>query len=312
MRVAEIDRFRGFTIVAMVFFSLISILSRTLPDVLAHNAEKSLHIGDFVFPMFLFASGMSLVFFHRRREGKKAGGYALDVAERTGKLAIIWFFLSPVSSGEFLGMDEVLLSAILFVISLILLRFGWAGLAAGAALPALAYAALAAIGGLPDFSLGYLGGYQAILFWLPVMIGGVMAGIMLERLERFLLASLVAAALLLLVFPPYKMELSPSFMALSVSFAASVFIILRKTQSGVLEYIGKAPIRYWVLMFLMFIVPTGFYAISRKLDVPLPLGWVEAVVLSSGACIAIFAASKALDAAGGFAGKVMGGKVVLR
>ena len=56
------DAFRGLAIVGMVFFTLTLKLSRNLPDILKHNVSGSLHLGDFVLPMFIFGSGISLAY----------------------------------------------------------------------------------------------------------------------------------------------------------------------------------------------------------------------------------------------------------
>ena len=58
-----IDAHRGLAILGMVFFSLTIRLSADLPGPLKHNVRNSLHIGDLVLPMFLFASGLSLAYF---------------------------------------------------------------------------------------------------------------------------------------------------------------------------------------------------------------------------------------------------------
>ena len=52
----------------MVFFTVTLRLSSDLPDPLRHNVWGSLHLGDFVLPMFLFASGLSLAYFLQKRE----------------------------------------------------------------------------------------------------------------------------------------------------------------------------------------------------------------------------------------------------
>ncbi len=77
MRIRSIDVFRGISILLMVFFTLILRLSDSLPVLIIHNVRESIHLGDFVLPMFLFASGISLVFFAKKR--KKLKSHVLDI-----------------------------------------------------------------------------------------------------------------------------------------------------------------------------------------------------------------------------------------
>ncbi|MBU1165779.1 DUF1624 domain-containing protein, partial [Candidatus Micrarchaeota archaeon] len=158
MRIREIDIFRGVTIVLMVFFSIICRLSRSLPDALIHNIPNSLHTGDLVLPMFLFASGMSIVFFAEKhgKRGKKE--YVLDIIERFGMLAGIAILLSVFSGGGFFEMDELMLSAILFLVSILLVGFSEIMIFAVMLLVFLIYFVLQNFSLLPDFSLHYLGG----------------------------------------------------------------------------------------------------------------------------------------------------------
>lgn len=316
MRVRAIDAFRGIAIVLMVFFSLTIRLSGSLPDVLRHNVAWSLHAGDFILPMFIFASGMSLVFFAKKREKKGRTAYVLDVAERLGKLVLVWALISLFSSGEWFGMDELMLIAILFVLGLALAGFGELALGALTMAICLAYVALLHLGMLPDFTAHYLGGYAAAVFYLPVMLAGVIAGKRVERgtgnwkrqTEELLLPALVAAIILLLLVPPWKMDASPSFMALSVSLSLLVFSFLSRVPerggavAGSLDselvYLGTRPLRYWALMFVVLIIPMTFYAAFTGGEFPLGLGWVEAVLCSVLCVPLLWLVSKALDRAG--------------
>jgi hypothetical protein len=255
-------------------------LSNTLPDALIHNAPASLHFGDFVLSMFLFASGMSLVFFDKKRAGKKMTEYVLDVVERTGKLVLIWFFLSPFSAGAFLGMDELVLSAILFIPSLIAVRFSEKTIVAIALIPIIAYFMLQYSGALPDFTKSYLGGYAAAPFYLPVMLAGVVAGKKIDDVEKLLVVSVVAALVLLVIVPPYKMSASPSFMVLSIVVSLAVLGLVKKVNWKALEYLGQNPIKYWVLMFVVMVIPVSLYAIGTGIGMPMKLSWESAVLVS--------------------------------
>ena len=110
-----LDVLRGFAILGMVFFTVILQLGKDLPDFLTHNVRGQAHIGDFVFPLFLFASGMSVAYFINKRKSKTKTEFLLDVIERAGKLIGISFLLSIFSTGSILGVDEIMISAIMFV-----------------------------------------------------------------------------------------------------------------------------------------------------------------------------------------------------
>jgi len=174
MRIHSIDVFRGISILLMVFFTLILRLSDSLPDLIVHNVRESLHIGDFVLPMFLFASGISLVFFMKKRKDLETT--ILDIVGRFGKFVMISLFISSFSAGELFGMDELMLSAVLFLPVVLLIRFSDKVLAGVGIGVFTLYFALQAFALLPDFALHYLGGYPAAIFYLPVMLAGAIVG----------------------------------------------------------------------------------------------------------------------------------------
>jgi predicted acyltransferase len=295
MRLREIDVFRGIAIVGMVFFTMIFRLSRSLPDFLIHNVRYSLHIGDFVLPMFLFASGMSIVFFAQKRKKEKPGIFLMDVAGRFGKLAMIALFLSPFSAGEALGMDEVMLSALLFVPSVFLARYDAKIIAAVAAGVIIAYFSLAGVDALPDFTLHYLGGYQAAVFYLPVMLCGLIAGKTLERTKELMIGFLAVAVALMFIVPACKLCLTPSFMMLSAALSMMVFEASKRIRSEKLEFLGRNPIRYWVLMFLLMVIPLSIYEAWAGTRIPLGLGAPEALIITIILLPAIYMVSRAID-----------------
>lgn len=303
MRVRSIDIFRGIAIVLMVFFGIYGALNST-PDFLQHNKPGSLHFGDFVLPMFLFASGMSLVFFAKRREKLAQLDYALDCANRLTKLILVSMLITLLT-GRFLSMEEVMLNAILFIPALLLIAFPEMAIAALALLIFALYFALSAFHMLPDFSAAYLGGYPAALFYLPVMLGGVIAGKRIlqgKSTNPVLFASALLSIALLPLSPPYKTDVSPSFMALSVLLSLILFraveILLAKSQSAIssfFEYLGRNPIRYWVFMFVLLFVPLNFYAILSGRSIPLEAGDAQSFLLSILCAIFLFLVSKAAD-----------------
>ncbi len=293
MRLPEIDRFRGLAVVLMVFFTIIRLLSGALPDALNHNVPGTLHLGDFVLPMFLFASGMSLFFFVEKR-GKRPN-FVLDLAERTGLLLMVWFLISPLSGGGVLQMDEIMLSVLLSIPTIALAAAPEGVIAAVAFAPVALYLLLFWGNMLPDFSAHYLGGYPAAPFYLPVMLCGTIAARRIGRLWTVFLPVLAAAAFLLLLVPPYKLVASPSFMALSVLFSIAVFEGVKRVGSGWLEYLGTRPLRYWVLMWVVLIIPLAFALLALGKSFPLTLDWVSAVIASFLALIVIYAVSILID-----------------
>jgi len=309
MRILAIDRFRGLSIALMIFFTMTVWLSQSLPDILRHNEAESIHFGDFVLPMFLFASGMSLVFFADKRKEKSGTALFLDSMERAGKLVFVWFFIAPFATGELFGMDEIMLNALLSIPALMFVFFPQPVSALASMAVAGFYILLSANRMLPDFSAHYLGGYSGALFYLPVMLGGVVMGkILLEsqknkkneaKSERalllFFIASLAVSLVLILLVPPYKMSLSPSFMALSISLSLAVYIICTKFESAHLERVGKNPLLYWVLMFIVYLVPLSFYELfSGSL---LELDWTAALAFSAVSLIPPYLLAKGIGQA---------------
>jgi len=304
MRVRSIDIFRGIAIVLMVFFSIYGVLSST-PDLLQHNQPNSVHFGDFILPMFLFASGMSLVFFAKKRGKEGMPGYALDCANRLTQLLLVSAFLT-LFRGFFLGMDEVMLSALLFIPSALLIALPEAAIAGISLLIFASYLSLSSFNALPDFSAAYLGGYPAALFYLPVMLGGVIAGKRIlegKSINSLLFVSIALSIALLLLSPPYKNDVSPSFMALSILLSLVVFIagnaLLGKGSSqisGFFEYLGRKPIRYWVLMFVVLLIPLEAYSFLNGLDLPLETGVMPAFIISLLCVFVLYLLSLAIDA----------------
>ena len=290
MRIGAIDAFRGVSIVLMVFFKLISRLGH-LPEVLRHNVSDTLHVGDFVLPMFLFASGMSLVFFHKKREKKEKTSYVLDIVEKIGKLVLISFLISPFSVGGILEMDEVMLNAVLFVPAVLLVALPEVVISAVALLTLISYFILLKSAMLPDFTAHYLGGYTAAVFYLPVMLGGVLTGKKIserKNVDALILTTVALSIVLVAVIPVDKMSATPSFMALSVVLSLLVYKLIEYAQKqtekclvwNYLEYLGKDPIRYWVLMFAILIAPISFYALYSGSGLPIGIEWKAAAIIS--------------------------------
>lgn len=289
----------------MVFFTLYGWLSGE-PDFLQHNKPDSLHMGDFVLPIFIFASGMSLFFFSQKRKGNKTI-FALDAIERFGKLAMVSFFLTLLMGNPPFTMDEVMLIAILSAPTLAFSFLPTILTYIGLILPPSIYILLAHAGSLPDFEAAYLGGYPTAIFYLPVMLFGFLTGKFVSEGKNTIplaAAALILAILLLQMVPPYKMEASPSFMA----FAALLAIILYQLAGRLIqipsistastlffEYLGRNSIRYWVMMFLFFIIPAKYYFFAAGYGKPLGLEPALAALASILFLAVLFVLSKTID-----------------
>lgn len=299
MRVRAIDAFRGLAVVLMVFFSMTIRLSGTLPDALKHNVPNSLHVGDFVLTMFLFASGMSLAHFHRKREKNSSSGYFLDVLERLGLFAMVWAFISPFSSGLVFGMDELALNLVLSVAALAVIRMPDAWVATICLVPPAAYFILAKAGALPDFDGLYLGGFAAAPFYLPVMLAGVLAARDQDSIWKIGMAGLVIGLALAPAIAPDKSVASPSFIFISIAVSAAAFISVEKLGLGWFEYPGKKPLEFWAMMFIFLIAPLVFNAAATGSDLPLDMPWQIAVVASVACVPALICVSLALGTVSG-------------
>jgi hypothetical protein len=117
--------------------------------------------------------------------------------------------------------------------------------------------------------------------------------------------SMIAALVLLAIVPPYKLSASPSFMALSVLFSIILFILIRKLDDlkegaafslvGSIEYLGTKPIRYWVMMWLLIIIPTAFYIVETGKGFPLGFSTIQAIIIAFGCLVLLYILSRVID-----------------
>ena len=308
-RIKSIDVFRGLAIVLMVLFTLMMALSPGTAF-FRHNIAGEAHPGDFVLPLFLFASGVSIPFFVEKRKGKARIQYHLDAIERFGVLFGISMLLSIFSAGVLFGMDEVALSAMLFLFTVLLIGLQDRIYLAISAALAAAYYAISASGIVPSlFDGAYLGGYPAAVFYLPVMLAGAALGKgILEgeegrdrKLKVLLAVSFASFVCLAFLFPVDKMRASPSFMALSVMVGTIIFagvsLVVEEMGTGLtlLEFLGRKPIRYWVLMFAFFIIPYDWCVMARMCPHPLGFAALPALAVSVLFMVFLFVASVLID-----------------
>ena len=286
-----IDAVRGLAIAGMILFTVAPQVCQSLPSFLAHNDFHRLLIGDFVFPLFLFTSGMSLAHLATRIKTRGFTGIFRKILLQAVTLAVF----SPVTTGHFLGMDEVGMNLVLFFPCLLIANLPTFGIIAVQLSVLLGYFVFQAYGWLPDFHRVYLGGYFGAIWYLPIMLGGVLAAKYPTSRMTIALGSLLTALLLSFFIPPLKMISAPSFMALSIGVCAFLLHLVQGKRSGFLEYLGLRPLRVWVLQFLLVLGPLrlGVYQIFdiQQLDIP----WFLVPVAALATLFVIVIASLLID-----------------
>jgi len=307
VRYKTIDVFRGLAILGMVFFTIPLRLSRNLPDILQHNVWGTIHLGDFVLPMFLFASGLSLAFFIEKYNKEKKKRFRKKAISRFATLALIGISLSVFSAYGFLEMDEVMLSALLFIACVLLSRFNWKINILIIFLINLSYFVIIFYDFENIFIGHYLGGYPAALFYLPIMLSGLVIGRGIIKNHLWCKNNKIIITMIFLFFilfytfiPLNKMTATPSFIMLSILFSFFVFIIVELFTSKILiskklMFIGKKPIIYWLLMYIIFIIPLWFYVEFSNQSIPLNLHWSISLLFSLSLIIIFYYSLKFIE-----------------
>lgn len=295
-RLPSIDFFRGITIIGMVFYTLSIRFSNKLPYILDHNVRESFHPGDLILPMFLFASGMSLVFFIEKRKDLDKLELVKDVIRKIIKLLVVWLFISYFATLEFFAVDEIMLNIILFIPCIILVYFSNIVIVLVNFLVLALHIYLYYSKSLTDISLVYLGGYSGSILWLPIMASGVLIAKNLDNTKIIFAISLAITFLSTLISPPYKMELNPSFILLSISASILFYELLKNQRNYYVEYLGRRPLRYWILMFVVVVIPLHLNALRiRKEDIRYELDWQIALPLICICLLILYGVSKLID-----------------
>ena len=296
----SIDSFRGIAIIGMVFFTVTLRLSSDLPEILRHNVWGSVHLGDFILPMFLFASGLSLAYYLKKRENEKKNVFLQSILLRFGKLALVGISLSIFSAYGFFEMDEVMLSALLFIACLLLSKLNWKILIGIIFVINLSYIFLIHFDMTSIFVGHYLGGYPAALYYLPVMLTGfvigkgIISGGFWSKSNKITITIIFFFFLFFLIFTPLnKLTATPSFIMLSVLFSFFIFLILEWIISIFhslkrLEFIGRKPLRYWLMMYIIFLIPLWFYVDLTEQIFPLNIDWYIGIIISFGLLILFY------------------------
>jgi len=291
----------------MVFFTLTLKLSSNLPGPLRHNVPGSFHAGDIVLPMFLFASGLSLAHYIENRKSLESCDFIKGIIGRFGKLALIGVSLSYFSAHGLFEMDEVMLSAICFLACIFLSRLNWKIALVIILLIDLSYLLLIKFDHTYIFSRHYLGGYLSAFYYLPVMLSGLYAGrnmiikdrpnyraVSMENTQEkhvsannllFMSGVLVLFLLSLLYVPIDKLVAAPAFMMLSILVSFLLFIVISniKFKNPIveqIEYLGKNPLRFWMMMYMLMIIPAIIYLRSTDGYFPLYVPWLIGIFIS--------------------------------
>lgn len=302
-----IDAFRGIAIIGMIFFTVTRRLSSNLPEILRHNVWASIHLGDFILPMFLFASGLSLAYFLHKKKSEKQSEFLKSVIGRFCKLALVGVSLSIFSAYGFLEMDEVMLSALLFIACVALSKLDWKIILCIVFFINFSYIALIHLDQVTIFIGHYLGGYPAALYYLPIMLVGLTIGkgIISSGLwcksNKIIIAMIFIFFIFFLIFIPLnKMTATPSFIMLSILFSFLIFSVIEMTVTSMsplnrLEYIGRKPLRYWLMMYIVFLIPLWFYVEFFERIFPLDIQWYIGIAISLGLIMILWGASYLID-----------------
>lgn len=250
-REQALDFLRGIAILLMFFFTLNTRLCSELSFFLQHNLPNSLKIGDFVFPLFLFVSGCGI------GKGVHRVKPLHHLFLRAFQLILVGMILSPYTTGQLFGIDEVCISGLLLVPTTYILRFP-RGLRYTVffLIPFMYFVLAKALGVAPYSGDAYLGGWRVIPFYLPIPIAGGLYELTEKReFVLFLIVTFAGCLLSLIAFPPTKIMITPSFVFLSVVVVACMRMALQNFNFAPIAYIGRKPLHAWICMFTLFVIP---------------------------------------------------------
>jgi hypothetical protein len=282
-RDAQLDLVRGVAVSGMFFFSFVGTLSDSLPSLLIHNVPGRLLVGDFVLSLFLFCSGISLAMMLKRYGSLYSLELWRKLSTRLSQMLLVSLFITPFSAGAILGMDEMMLNAVLTLPALLVISLGSWSIWSGLVLIWLSHTLLVMGGVVPSLPAKYLGGYALSVFWLPIILGGAIVWPLSERelgRQFGLWAGLLVMALVFCGAPD-KLSLSASFGVLSVFVGVFLLFIFRRYTARCrwLEYFGSKPLRMWFLMFVL-LGPIRLYAENVHKRPVLSRSTFEAVLIS--------------------------------
>jgi hypothetical protein len=100
--------------------------------------------------------------------------------------------------------------------------------------------------------------------------------------------------------PIDKLSVSPAFMMFSLLACFVLFLVVdavvRALKSlGEIEYLGRKPLRYWIMMYIFFLIPLILYAEHAGWTFPLDMAWPLGVLMSLCAVLILWLASQGID-----------------
>lgn len=282
-RDSQLDLLRGVAVAGMFFFSFVATLSDSLPVFLTHNIPGKLLVGDFVLTLFLYCSGVSLALVCSRYKSVWMRQVWRKLCIRLFQMVTVSVFVTPFSASAVLGMDEMMLNAVLTVPAFLVIACGRNWIWMTAFVVWAARDILVAFGVVPVLPADYLGGYPLAVFWLPIILGGALVWSLSEReiaLQLMVWVSLLVLSVVLSGWPD-KMALSPSFGVLSICVALLMLLVFRRysVRCYWLEYFGSKPLRMWCMMFAL-LGPVRLYAEVAHKRMMLGLSPFNAVLAS--------------------------------
>ena len=162
--------------------------------------------------------------------------------------------------------------------------------------------------GLMDAFQGhYLGGYPAVVYYLPVMLVGFLIGraIIFDGLyckkNKMIIGTIAVFFFISWVFVPIdKLTVTPSFMMSSILLSVVIFMLIERLiriigKIGIMEYFGKKPLRYWVMMYVFFLIPLILYVEHFGKAFPLEFHWPLAIMISICVILLLWLASHVYD-----------------
>ncbi|MFH1080835.1 MAG: hypothetical protein V1766_11375 [Pseudomonadota bacterium] len=267
MRIEGLDHLRGIGVLLVLFFSVAPwVYVQGGYEFLNHVIKGEFHLGDLVFPLFLFSSGTS-IFLYLALHGKV--GF-FDGAKKYAKLLFVALFISALRL--FLPFpDEVMVIAVCdTLIFAVLMVSGKRGLAA------YCIAGMALLATMPNFAAGlweeltkpYLGGTIGIIYYSLYAAGGFFAASAAlqnypkkidpsapEAYAKFGIAALIVFLVSLMFWEIDRTGLSITFVFLSLAvycFALAFLVWLcdnKKIHNGLISTLGSVSIVGWAVFY---------------------------------------------------------------
>lgn len=234
-------------------------------SIFTHNVLHEVHVGDFVLPMFIFASGLSVYHFKQKYKND-----FLRLIERSAVIFYVWVLLSVFIAG-FLKMDELILGGILFIPGYLLCNLRKEILLGMCVILLFSYPILNSIINPTE----YLGGFGSAYFYFSITL----IGILISRKESYILTfALILTIICMIFFPIDKTTASPSFMGAGIIFCILAYHLLIYLEKILkldlyvdsfpikqLIFISKHPVACWIIMVVLMIIPIEIIKIKNKI-----------------------------------------------